>query len=101
MSGGFADFATGTAIEIMRRGFISYIQQGESHFAVPAWIMGGLETNVLLLVQQLFNVAVFSISLHIRQAGFSGFFGAVFWALGVLATAIRILWGPLVDELQP
>ncbi|KAK5659945.1 hypothetical protein OQA88_13410 [Cercophora sp. LCS_1] len=94
-------FPNRTSVDIMQFGFIRYVQEGESRFAVPAWIMGGVETNVLLLFYHFFHVAVFSIGLHFRQSGPWDFLGALIRSLGVLATAIHIIWGPLVGELQP
>ena len=89
------------SLEIMQRGFIRYVQEGEHRFAEPAWIMGGLTSNPFGLFYHFVWIALFSIRLHLGQS--SSCFEWM-WALaqsvGVLASALGILWGPLVDELR-
>ncbi|KAK4150807.1 squalene epoxidase-domain-containing protein [Chaetomidium leptoderma] len=53
---------------IMQRGFIRYVQEGEKNFAEPAWLMGGLIDNPLLLFYHFFRVALYAVGLHLRQA---------------------------------
>ncbi len=84
----------------MQRGFIRYIQEGEKNFAEPAWIMGGLAANPLHLFSHFFRIALYSIGLHVRQAGYLGLLGALVESALVFASAVRIIWGPLVDELR-
>jgi len=85
----------------MQHGFVSYVQGGEKRFAVPARIMGGVEGNPLLLFYHFFKIALYSIALHVRQAGIWGFPGAVLRSILVFASAVSIIWRPILDELMP
>jgi squalene monooxygenase len=87
------------ALQIMQRGFIRYVQDGEKNFAEAAWIMGGLPIRPWRLFYHFISVAVYSIRLHLRGASWSALACAVFQSVSVLAAAIGIIWGPLVDEL--
>ncbi|KAK0611443.1 squalene epoxidase [Immersiella caudata] len=88
------------ALQIMQRGFIRYVQDGEKNFAEAAWIMGGLPIRPWRLFYHFISVAVYSIRLHIRRPSWWGLAGAVFQSVSVLAAAVHIIWGPLVDELR-
>jgi squalene monooxygenase len=88
------------ALQIMQRGFIRYVLDGEKNFAEAAWIMGGLSIKPWRLFYHFISVAVYSIRLHLQEASWRGLAGAVFQSLSVLAAAVRIIWGPLADELR-
>jgi len=85
----------------MQRGFIRYIQEAETNFAEPAWLMGGLVDSPLLLFRQFFKIAIFSMNLHIRQASWLGLPLAVFNSAFVFISAVAIIWRPIIDELRP
>lgn len=89
-------------LQIMQLGFIRYVQEGEKKFAEPAWIMGGvaLKQAPWRLFHHFFAVAIFSVKLHLQQAGCWGFLPALYQSAAVLVAAIRIIWGPLVHELR-
>jgi squalene monooxygenase len=88
-------------LAIMQRGFVRYVQEGEKRFAEPAWIMGGLTSNPLGLFYHFLSIAVYSIRLHLRQsATLLGWILALGQSVGVLVSALGIIWGPLVDELR-
>ena len=84
----------------MQRGFIRYVQGGEKNFAEPAWIMGGLTTNPFRLIYRFFVVALYGVGLHLRQATYLGMGIALAQSASVLASAVRIIWRPLVDEFR-
>lgn len=85
----------------MQRGFIRYIQEGEKNFAEPAWLMGGVIDDPLLLFYHFFNIAVYSIGLQIQHASWLGLPGALFQSALVFVSAVAIIWQPIVDELRP
>ncbi|AEO67618.1 733f9685-ac51-42a0-bf82-501ebcb9e58f [Thermothielavioides terrestris] len=85
---------------IMQRGFIRYVQEGEKNFAEPAWLMGGLVDSPFLLFYHFFMVALYSIRLHLGQAGWLGVPKAVLQSTLVFASAVGIIWRPIVDELR-
>ncbi|KAK0649317.1 squalene epoxidase [Cercophora newfieldiana] len=87
-------------LQIMQRGFIRYVQDGEKNFAEAAWIMGGLSVKPWRLFYDFISVAVYSVKLHLQQASCWGLAAALWQSASVLAAAIRIIWGPLVDELR-
>ncbi|KAK3356656.1 squalene epoxidase [Lasiosphaeria hispida] len=87
-------------LQIMQRGFIQYVQDGEKNFAEPAWIMGGLPVSPFRLFYHFFAIALYSIHLHLRREGFMGLGHALFQSASVLVSAICIIWGPLVNELR-
>ena len=87
-------------LEIMQRGFITYVQHGQENFAEPAWIMGGLTSNPFRLFYHFFAIALYSVGLHLRQAGWQGVLGALLQSASVFMSAVCIIWGPLVDELR-
>ena len=83
----------------MLQGFIRYIQEGEKNFAEPAGIMGGTIENPFLLFYHFFAIAFYSIGLHLRQASPLGLPGALLQSAMIIASAIRIVWRPVLDEL--
>jgi squalene monooxygenase len=87
-------------LDIMQRGFIRYIQEGEKNFAEPACIMGGITDSPLLLFYHFFRIALYSIGLHVRQAGYLGLTGALVQSALVFVSAVGIIWWPLLDELR-
>jgi len=87
-------------LQIMQRGFIRYVQDGENNFAEAAWIMGGLSLQPWRLFHHFIAVALYSVRLHLQEVSYWGLAAAFFQAANVLAAAIRIIWGPLVDELR-
>lgn len=89
------------ALGIMQRGFIRYVQEGETNFTEPAWLMGGVVDSPLLLLRHFFKIAIYSIGLHLRQASWLGLPLALFQAASVFISAVVIIWRPIVDELQP
>ncbi|KAK4447784.1 squalene epoxidase-domain-containing protein [Podospora aff. communis PSN243] len=71
------------ALQIMQRGFIRYVQDGEKNFAEAAWIMGGLPIKPWRLFYHFISVAVYSIRLHLREASWRGLLRSVlFGGLG-------------------
>lgn len=88
------------ALRIMQSGFIQYIQVGEKNFAEAAWIMGGVSVQPWRLFHRFFAVALYSIRLHLQRAGCLGLGVALLQSASVLVAAVRIIWGPLVDELR-
>lgn len=85
----------------MLHGFMQYIQEGEKNFAEPAGIMGGTIENPLRLFYHFFAIAFYSIGIQLRQAGLLGLPGALLRSSVVIASAIGIIWGPVLDELWP
>ncbi|KAK4119770.1 FAD/NAD(P)-binding domain-containing protein [Parathielavia appendiculata] len=86
---------------IIQRGFIRYVQEGERNFAEPAWIMGGLVDDPFRLFYYFFKIAIYSIRLHLHQAGLLGLPAALFQSALLFASAVAIIWQPIIDELQP
>ncbi|KAK3936738.1 squalene epoxidase-domain-containing protein [Diplogelasinospora grovesii] len=80
---------THSSLDIMQRGFIRYVQEGERNFAEPAGIMGGITQNSnTLLFYYFFKIALYSIGLHLREAGYPGFFRALAQSLNSATTAV-------------
>ena len=84
----------------MQRGFISYVQGGEKYFIEPACIMGGVIGSPLRMVYNFFRVAIFSIWLHLREAGSLGLVRCLFECMLVFTSAVGIIWRPVLDELR-
>jgi squalene monooxygenase len=85
----------------MQRGFIRYVQEGERNFAEPAWLMGGLVDDPQRLFYHFFRIAIYSIGLHLQQAGWLELPIALFQSAMVFGSAVAIIWRPIVDELRP
>jgi len=86
---------------IMQWGFINYVQQGEKYFAEPAWLMGGIVDAPLLLFYRFFRVALHSVGLHLGHASLLELPAALFQSVMLFASAIAIIWRPILDELCP
>lgn len=84
----------------MQKGFVKYIQQGEKNFAGPVAIMGGLVDSPLSLVQHFVRIALYSIGLHLYEAGILGLPLALLHSCMLVAHALAIILPPIRDELR-
>ena len=63
--------------------------------------MGGIVDDPLRLFYLFFKIAFYSIWLHLQQAKWLDLPGALIQSALVLVSAVRIIWRPIFDELQP
>lgn len=84
----------------MQTGFVRYIQAGKQNFAEPVAIMGGIIENPLRLFYRFILIAVYSVQLHLRQAGLLGFPRALVQSVLVFVRAASIILPSILAELK-
>ncbi|KAL2752004.1 hypothetical protein ACRALDRAFT_1037401 [Sodiomyces alcalophilus JCM 7366] len=87
-------------LQIMQTGFVRYIQAGKENFAEPVAIMGGIVENPLRLFYQFVRIAVYSVQIHLRQAGLLGFPRALAQSFLVFVRAVGIILPSILAELK-
>ncbi|KAK7416432.1 Squalene epoxidase [Neonectria punicea] len=92
--------AQDSRLRVMQKGFIRYIQEGEKNFAEPVGIMGGYVESPVQLFYHFVRIAVYSIGLHLSEAGLLHFPVALLQSCMVFVSAARIILPSILDELR-
>jgi len=75
------------------------LKSGKKNFAEVACIMGGV-CQTLALTSPSFRYRLLQCRVASKQASYFGLGVALFQSASVFVAAIRVIWGPLVDELR-